>query len=45
MIWRDHSNGVLNVLINNFNILSEKTSNDQLLGFLNVASHFFFIIF
>jgi hypothetical protein len=37
MIWRNHSNGVLIVLINNVNILSEIAKND-LLGFLNVAS-------
>ncbi len=44
MIGRDNSNGVLNVLINNFNILSEKASND-LLDFPNVASQIFLIIF
>ena len=44
MIWRNHSNGVLNVLINNVNILSEKATND-LLGFPNVASQDFFTIF
>ncbi len=37
MIRRYHSNGVLNVLINNVNILSEKAKND-LLDFPNVAS-------
>ena len=37
MIWRNNSNGVLNVLTNNYNILSEKAKND-LLGFPNVAS-------
>ena len=37
MIWRNHSNGALNVLINNVNILSEKAKNG-LLGFPNVAS-------
>jgi len=37
MIWLNDSNGFLNVLINNVNILSEKATND-LLGFLNVAS-------
>jgi len=41
MIWRNRSNGVLNVLINNVNILSKKTKND-LLGFPNVASQDFF---
>ncbi len=41
MIWRKHLNGVLNALINNVNILSEKTTND-LLGFPNVASQAFF---
>ena len=40
MIRRNHSNGVLKVLINNVNILSEKATND-LLGFLNVASQDF----
>ena len=40
MIWRNNSNGVLNVLINNVNILSEKATND-LLGFPNVASRDF----
>ena len=44
MIWRSHSNGVLNVLINNVNILSEKAKND-LLGFHNVASQDFLTIF
>ena len=37
MIWRNHSNEVLAVLINNVNILSEKAKNN-LLGFPNVAS-------
>jgi hypothetical protein len=41
MIWHNHSNGVLNVLINNFNILSEKATND-LLDFPNVASQYCF---
>ena len=41
MIWRKHLDGVLNVLINNANILSEKATND-LLGFRNVASQVFF---
>jgi hypothetical protein len=41
MIWRHHSNGVFNVLINNVNILSEKAKND-LLGFPNVALQRFF---
>ena len=41
MIWRNHSNGVLNVLIKNINMLSEKATND-LLGFPNVASQAFF---
>ena len=41
MIWRNHSSGVLNVLINNVNILYEKAKND-LLGFLNVASQDYF---
>ena len=40
MIWRKHLDGVLNVLINNVNILSEKARND-LLGFPNVASQAF----
>ena len=40
MIWRNNSNEVINALINNVNILSEKATND-LLGFPNVASHFF----
>ena len=45
MIWRNHSNGVLNILINNnVNILSDKATND-LLGFPNVASQDFFTIF
>ena len=37
MVWRNHSNEVLNILINDVNILSEKAKND-LLGFPNVAS-------
>ena len=41
MIWRNHSNGVYNVLIHNINMLSEKATND-LLGFPNVASQAFF---
>ncbi len=41
MIWRKHLNGVLNVLIINARILSEKATND-LLGFPNVASQAFF---
>ena len=42
MIRRNHTNGVLNVLINLVNIiLSEKAIND-LLGFPNVASQAFF---
>jgi len=41
MIWRKHLDGVLNVLIYNVNILSEKATN-YLLGFLNVASQAFF---
>ena len=41
MIWRKHLDGVLNVLINNVNILSEKATND-LLGFPNEASQAFF---
>ena len=40
MIWRKHLDGVLNLLINNVNILSEKATND-LLGFPNVASQAF----
>ncbi len=39
MIWRKHLDGVLNVLINNVNILSEKA---DLLGCPNVASQVFF---
>ena len=30
MIWRNHLDGVSNVLINNVNILSEKATNDRL---------------
>jgi hypothetical protein len=41
MFWCNNSNGVLNVLINNVNILSEKAKND-LLDFPNVVSHDFF---
>jgi hypothetical protein len=41
MIWCKHLDGVLNVLINNVNLLSEKATND-LLGFPNVASQAFF---
>ena len=41
MIWSTHFDGVLNALINNVNILSEKVTNDQL-GFPNVASKAFF---
>ena len=44
MIWRNHSNGVINALKNNVNILSEKATND-LLGFVDVASQFFFQYF
>jgi len=40
MIWRNNLDGVLNVLINNVNILSEK-STSYLLGFPNVASQAF----
>ena len=41
MIWRNHSSGVLNVLINYVNILSEKATND-ILGFSNVVSQIVF---
>jgi len=41
MIWRKHLDRVMNVIINNVNILSEKATNN-LLGFPNVASHVFF---
>ena len=41
MIWCKHLDEVLNVLIKNVNILSEKATND-LLGFPNVASQAFF---
>jgi hypothetical protein len=42
MIWCNHSNGVLTVLIiNDVNILSEIATND-LLGFPNEASKDFF---
>ena len=41
MIWRKHLDGVLNVLSNNVNILSEKAAND-ILGLLNVASQSYF---
>ena len=44
MVWRNHSNGVSNVLINSVNILSEKATND-LLGFPNVALQEFLTIF
>ena len=37
MIWRNYSNKVLIVLINNANLLSKKAT-DGLLGFPNVAS-------
>ncbi len=40
MIWRKNLDGVLNVLINKVNKLSEKPTND-LLGFPNVASQAF----
>ena len=40
MIWRNHSNGVLTVLINIVNILSAKATN-YLLDFPNVASEDF----
>jgi hypothetical protein len=43
MIWPKFLNGVLNVLINNVNILPEKTTN-YLLGFPNVESQDFFDI-
>ncbi len=41
MIWRKNCTGILSVLINNVNILSEKPTND-LLGFPNVGSQVFF---
>ena len=41
MIWCKHLDNVLNVLINNVNILSEKATND-ILGFPNVSSQAFF---
>ena len=41
MIWRKHLNRVLDVLINNVNILSEKATN-YLLGLPNVALQAFF---
>jgi len=41
MIRRNHSNGVINVLINNVNILYEKAKND-ISGFPDVASRDFF---
>jgi len=41
VIWRNHSNGVLIVLINNVNIYYKKAKND-LLDFPNVASQDFF---
>ena len=41
MIWRNHSNGGLNVIIKNVNILSEKAKHD-LLGFPNDASQDYF---
>ena len=41
MIWRNHSNEVLIVLINNVNILSEKATNDRF-GFPNAISKDFF---
>ena len=44
MIWRNYSNIVLLVLINNVNLLSGKSA-DVLLGFPNVASQDVFIIF
>jgi hypothetical protein len=44
MIWRKHLNGVFNVLINNVNILFEKTTND-IFGLPNVASQAFLTIF
>ena len=44
MIWRNHSNGVLNVLLNNVDILFEKATND-LLDFPDVASQDFLSIF
>jgi hypothetical protein len=37
MIWRNYSNNVLIVVINNVKLLSEKCTN-ILLGFPNVAS-------
>jgi len=40
MIWHKHLNGVWDVLINNVNIFSEKSTND-LLGLPNVASQAF----
>ncbi len=44
MIWRKHLNGVLDVLFNNINALSEKAIND-LLGLPNVASQAFLTVF
>jgi hypothetical protein len=44
MIWRNHLYGLLSVLINNVKLLSEKATND-LLGFPNVASQAFLIVF
>jgi len=44
MIWREHLNGVFNVLINNVNIFFEKTTND-IFGLPNVASQAFLIVF
>ncbi len=41
MIWRKHLDRVLNDLISNLNILSDKARND-LLSFPNVASQAFF---
>ena len=42
MIWRKQLDGVLNTLINNVNILSEKTTNDLLCYPIKGASHAIF---
>ena len=45
MFWSVSSNGVRNVLINDVNILSEEAIHVLFIGFQNVASQAFLVVF
>ena len=45
MVWRNNSNGVRNVHMNNVNVLLSEKATHDLMGFPNVASQVYLTVF